>query len=140
MAQGDFFMAPNTTRRTLHVSFLSFILALMVLALMTMSVSAQAVGPHKNMTTLPGYKLLHTKIEKVSGKANFVPNQLTCKVGQTLEFSNDTKVSQTLTINNGQPFQKIPAGGYTTVTFGGPGTYPYGLKSNPNATLTVTCP
>lgn len=133
-------MRANMITRTLRVSFLSLILAMIVMVFMTGGVSAQVAGSHQGALSAPSQsKLLHIAIEKVSGQVNYVPNQVNSKVNQTLIITNKTKVSQIMTINNGQRFAKIPAGGQTSTTCGEAGTYVFSLKSNPSATLTEVC-
>lgn len=133
-------MTSNILKRTLRVSFLSLILAMIVMVFMTGGVSAQVTKAHQGATSATSHlKLLHVAIEKVSGQANYVPNQVNTRVNQTIIITNKTKVTQIMTINNGQRFAKIPAGGYTSTTCGGGGTYVFGLKSNPSATLTEVC-
>ena len=100
-------MGLNIIKQSLRLSFLSLVLALLAIVFITVNVNAQTTSPHQSVAPASGQaKLLHTAIKMVSGKANYVPNQLTSKVNQTIEISNNTKVSQTVTYNNGQTFAK----------------------------------
>ena len=130
-------MTKATMLRTLRTTLLSSIIALTAIFLLTFTVSARTVSLTKGVhPTQPAATTV--KIVKRTGGYNFMPNKITIKTGSTVCGDNTTSITQTVTFN-GSTFASIPA--HKTVCKAAnvpPGTYIFGLKSNPKAKLTVT--
>jgi hypothetical protein len=129
-------MITNRIMRLLRIRFLSLILALMVMVCQATSVGAQTTASHPGMASAPGDTLLQSEI-KPGGGAHFVPNTLTCKLGQVFTISNDTNATQTV-IFNGTPQITIAPTGDVTEKCKPKGRAVYGLESHPHAKLIVT--
>lgn len=130
-------MAKNNTSHALRTGLLGLMLALMLMSVLALSASAQAPSQSSTVAT-PQAHGLTSHIKLVKGKANYVPNSVSCKSTQPLTIANDTNVAQTVTAK-GNPVVTIQPHHSVTKNCGGkPGmSFTLGLQSNPKAMLTV---
>jgi hypothetical protein len=128
-------MAQNTVIRALRMCFLSGMLAVMVLLILPLTVSAHTIPNSHASSSLASS--VTVKIVQKHGNYNFKPKKVTVTQGEQGTLDNTTNIDQIITYQ-GAPIYTIPANSSITVTIAfSPGTYVVSLQSNPKAKLTI---
>jgi len=127
-------MAKNNPMRTFRSSFLSTVLAFLMLCIFAFSANAQAVPASHAAGLAASVKV---NIVKHSSGYNFSKHKVTVTQGEKATLCNQTSITQSV-VYAGFTIYTIPANTCQSqsVSFS-PGSYTVYLQSNPNAKLTI---
>ncbi len=130
-------MIRHATVRTLFLSGV-VVLAIIVTAFFALTHLTQAAPAHAAGLTTPAGQ---SNISQTLKLPHYSPKTLSCTrpVGQTcsIAIKNTTTTPQSVTLK-GTVIYTLKPGQLQSISYKKAGTYIYGLKSNPKATLTVT--
>ena len=127
-------MAKNHPMSTFRLSFLSTVVAFLMLCIFALSANAQTLPASHSAAPAASVKV---NIVKHSSGYNFSKHMVTVTQGETAILCNKTSIAQSI-LYAGFTIYTIPANTCQSqsVSFS-PGSYTVYLQSNPNAKLTI---
>jgi plastocyanin len=121
------------------MSVLSTLFAVMAFSLLTFGVAnAQSVSHASNPSSGPTATSIVVEIRDQTIGANFSPNNVTVKVGNSVVIVNKSKETQTIVGDQAVPFTLAPGNSVTIPAKAAPAELHLSLANNNTASLLIT--